>query len=102
MTWSKCVFFVEGLTAEMGDVSIEPQSLAPPEATPSSRSSSGKRMQPINVQPDRRNSNKPPEFSDLVQGGFEWGKRGLIWSPPRLEEFVFLDVFILNRSSETV
>jgi hypothetical protein len=67
----------------MEEVAIEPQSYTPPEATPSNRSSSGNRMQQIKVQPDRRTSNKSQEYSDQLQGGFDWGKRGLIWSPPR-------------------
>ena len=62
-----------------------------PASTPSSRSSNVNIANQIkDIKSALRSSiDKPPDFIDF-RGGFEWGKRGLVWSPPRsrYDEFV--------------
>ena len=62
-----------------------------PASTPSSRSSNVNIANQIKDKKAalRSSIDKPPDFIDF-RGGFEWGNRGLVWSPPRsrYDEFV--------------
>ena len=90
------------------EVSIQPVPDNMATTTPSSsRASSGKiAKQTVERVEHRASSSKAKEFLDTLHGGFEWGKRGLVWSPARYHTsscFVFgrlsYDFFIFFQIS---
>jgi hypothetical protein len=66
------------------EVGIQPAHDALAAATPSSRSSSGRlAKQNMVKRVSASKAKEAKEFSDTLFGGFDWGKRGLVWSDPR-------------------